>query len=111
MDYEQQARALVDSLGVEIMSEATWQSAIGRSTLARIAAFVAAVHAAGRAEGEREQDIYRAALAVVISDLGGEVTVSARALTEAPELADTEWATTDESFTEGQDVTFQIVVK
>lgn len=70
-----------------------------------------AAHDAGRAEGEREQDIYRAALAVVISDLGGEVTVSARALTEAPELADTEWATTDESFTEGQDVTFQIVVK
>ena len=53
MDYEQQARALVDSLGVEIMSEATWQSAIGRSTLARIAAALRAAHAAGRAEGER----------------------------------------------------------
>jgi len=78
---------------------------------ASIYAALRAAHAAGRAEEKREQDIYRAALAVVISDLGGEVTVSARALTEAPELAETEWTTTDESFTEGQDVTFRIVVK
>ncbi len=58
-----------------------------------------------------ERDLYRAALAVVISDLGGEVTIPARTLDEAPALDEVAYTTTDESHAEGQDVTFRVKVR